>query len=340
MKTMLALKKAASSFGLVLAVAVGFYGNAKPVWAGYLSTPGLSTSASPGSFAVGVNGTSFPPPLYGSNTSSFGNTIPTGAQITGATGISPITTISDSTSISVTGTTITSVGPNILYDPTTGRSNGTSLNLTAVAPALINPYYFNGVLEGTVESQVFAVTSGSNAGDLVFTYQFNVAANAAQGVLSLTLGSFNSGNTNYVLGEGIAATGITTTNDPTSGLGVDQSGTLSLLGTSLTGTNPSTAKTTLADTVTYGASGLAETFGITSGAGALGAGEVSPELFVATTATTFNYGSISLAYGGISGDAGVYVPATPEPSTLILLGTGLGLLSFLAFRKRQSQSVL
>lgn len=334
MKKRVVFKQAVIAASIALTVAIGVSANVKAAWAGYLSAPSLSTSASVGAFPFTIN-----TPVntaYATSTSSYGNTIPTASSITSTTGISPVSSISDFATLTLGGGgSISSTGANILYDSTTGRSNGGNLNLSLIA-SMTNPYSgstVNGTLSGNVLSQVFRITSGSNAGDLVFTYQFNVSSSATLSASSATIGNFNMPTTTFALGEGINATGITTTNNATAGTGVSQSGTLALLGTGLSG-GVASLNVPLTANVFFQSNGYAQSFDYELSSGLVAPGDVSAQIFVATTATNITLGSISVAYQGTSGSADVYVPGTPEPATLVLFATGLGILTFVTFRKR------
>lgn len=335
MKKKIALKNAAIAVSLTLTIAFGVSVNTKPAWAGYLSTPTLSTTPVVGAFPFTINNPF--QTAYATANSSYGNTIPTGAAVSATTGISPVSSISDFSTITLgTGGSVTSSGANVLYD-------GSNLGLSLIASST-NPYTASGStgsISGDILSQVFEITSGNHSGDLVFTYQFDVTAPSTLGASSATIGSFNNPTSNFALGEGINASGVTTTSNPTAGTGVTQTGTLDPLGSTLPGTvNAPSGGIPLIATVFFTSTGSAQSFDYELASGLVLSGDVSAQIFVASDATNFGIGSMSVGNSGISGFANVFVPATPEPSTLVLLGTGLCLLTFLAFRKRQYQSVL
>ena len=371
MKRMVSIKNVVIALGLTLSFGVGISQNAKSAWAGYLSDPTLSMTASQGSFSFIVNPSSTSllpsgPTVYGTATSSFGNTVPSTALILATPSYptnsvsSPITTISDLSTLTISGTTITSTGSNLLYNSANGGFS--SLN-----PIGSLTEYFNGntvntnpntisslgtctAICGTVVSQVFQIQStGSNNGDLVFTYQFSLSGitPSSNGVSGLNIAPFNSATS---VGEGINVNNlVNSSTQPLPGYGVSQTGNYSPLGTNvLLGTSTPNSTENLVDTVTYSSTGgLAEQFTIgtptgTSGSLALGSGQASPQLFVASNDIFSGLGYITLY--GVNGegaaDIPVLIPGTPEPSTLVLFVTGLGLLAFISIRKKQGQPAL
>ena len=234
-----------------------------------------------------------------------------------------------------------SQGPTF-YDP--NANNG--LGLTLVATNAGNPLdsFTNMTVgsvtySGSVISNVFQVTNdpGSN-GDLVFTYQFEITNATPFGNANITgfsVGQFNQPgfSTLYTVGAGINYDSTT--------------GSLDAIGPTFSGTitPPISA---VNGTVTYDPgsltfSGLSYTDNtvptINSTDTAYNLPYISPQLFVATNATYFGGGTLGFltSSAGGFGALPVFVPNTPEPSTLVLFATGFGILAFMALRKCQNK---
>ncbi|MHB1605915.1 MAG: PEP-CTERM sorting domain-containing protein [Leptospirales bacterium] len=322
MKKMNRMKKAALAASLSLALAVGVSANATSAWAGYLSAPTQVPSGTTGSFPATyqtTTGDSFNLSYVG--TSSYGNTIPNVSTV-------PVPAGTTGSINSITDHNL----PNsdLFY-------NGSTLNLTMVATTGPENYSASGTtgsFSGQVISNVFKVGAGSTMpgatpGNLVFTYQFDVLANNASSVNvnQATVALFNNpgGSRLYNLGAGV---------------NVNSSGGVSPLGPTLCPTCTVASLNNLTGLVYTNPAN--ETIGSLSDQFASGftAGYVSPQIFVASNADYFGLGSLSVSGTGLGGSANVFVPNTPEPSTLILLGSGLALLSFLVLRKKENQLVI
>jgi len=323
------VQKVAISAGLALALTVGFGTTAKSAWAGYLGTQNVvlfGTTDSSNVYYSTVSGATYEQSY--SNASSFGNTIPNPL---------PTTPSGDG---AITGFTVPLNGNNpnanaLPYDQT--FYNSSTLDLQKVA-SMLTPYTATGgtgSFSGDLLSQVFkvgtgATMAGSSAGELVFTYQFDVLSTTSQqGPNQISLAFLNnpSGNGAWLLGGGFNSTNGSPTGYATIGTSL---ATLSGLPTSFnifsglegTGTVNSSNGTIASESDQW--------------SNPMVAGTVSPQIFLATNAYNYSMGSFSAEGNGISGSTATFVPGTPEPSTLVLLGSGLALLAFLAIRKREN----
>ena len=313
------LRKITIAMGLAVAMTVATGINAKSALAtGYLAAPTLSTTSGAFQFSVNSNYD-----MYATGNSSYGNTIPTPSQImttTGYTGPSTINSIKDG---------VNSTGANVptFYDPT-------SLNLQLLN-SINTPFTENAptggvTVTGNVMSNVFAVGSkssmpGAVPGELVFTYQFNVTgitSNNNTGLTQATVSFLNEPNgMAYQLGAGINGNSTT--------------GSYINVGPSLSGNLTSLTAGNLSGTVDYGGNGTVSqlTYNSTT---PIAIGSVSPQFFIASNALYYGMGQMNLQGSGTSFYEPVFVPNTPEPATLILFGTGLAFLGFMALRRKEN----
>lgn len=301
------MKKITVGVGVAMALTVGVLGNSSPASAtGYLAAPTLGSGSS--SFSVqSSNGNTN---INYSINSSYGNTFPTIGALSanGVTG-------------TILGLTNTISGSAVTFNPS-------RLDLQSVA-SMTNNYTLTSAtlpgdfISGQVNSDVFKVGSGttmagSKAGELIFTYQFDVTKTSpgAIGINSANISFFNNpGSQIYNLGIGINKTPIGSPFCPTC-------------------TVANLSKSNLLGAVTYDPlNGTVQSVSQSTSGASVFVGDVSPQFFIASNALYYSMGSIGLQGDGMNDSAGVFVPNTPEPQTVVLLGSGL-LLAFLAFRKK------
>ena len=325
------IQKITATAGLALALTVGFGTTAKSAWAGYLGTQNVVANGTANSSLVyytTASGKTFTQSY--TNASTFGNTIP-----------NPLPT-PPSGDGAINGFTVplNANNPNgnaLPYNQTFYSSSTLDLKLVNSMLSSYTAGGTTGSFSGDLYTQVFKVGAGStmagaSAGELVFTYQFDVLkATSQQGPNQISLAFLNnpSGNGAWLLGGGFNSNSSNGLPSGYSAIGTSLS-TLSGLPTSFkmfSGLQGAGVVNSSNGTI------ASESDQWTS---AMGAGTVSPQIFLATNAYNYSMGSFSAEGGGISGSAETFVPGTPEPSTLVLLGSGLALLAFMALRKREN----
>ncbi|MHB8369941.1 MAG: hypothetical protein ACYDBP_09710 [Leptospirales bacterium] len=305
------MKRITVGVGVAVALTVGVLGNSKPASAtGYLAAPTLGSGTS--SFSV-QSSTGNSNINYSIN-SSYGNTFPTIGALSAAGVTGTILGLTNS----ISGSTVT-------FNPST-------LDLKSVA-SMTNNYTLTSAtlpgdfISGQVNSDVFRVGSGatmagSKAGQLIFTYQFDVTKTSpgAIGINAANISFFNNpGSQIYNLGVGINSKSIGSPFCPTC-------------------TVANLSNSNLSGSVTYDPiNGTVQAVSQSTAGASVFAGDVSPQFFIASNALYYSVGSMSLQGDGMSDSAGVFVPNTPEAGTVVLFGSGLLLLAFMAFRKRMTR---
>lgn len=323
---------------------------------GYLSAPDLYTTQVSGSQAAIVQTSAGDFEIYYTPTSLYGNTIPSTQQLqqflsSNASSLTDVTPGPTGYTVTGTGATVPSnVTINQISDngapfyaisgitPSANGcgSSGCTLDLQLVNSITTNYSANNSsgteIFGGQVLSNVFKVGAGSNLpgatqGELVFTYQFDVTyENATNGNVGPSAGSVSFYNDpagyTYTLGSG------STDTSSISGTTIVCSTCTALPGGDLSGQ-------VVYDTF----NGSIETLNYLNNNGYLPVGSLSPEIFVASNAINYTIGSLTLNGNGAAFVANVFVPDTPEPGTLVLFGTALGLVAFMVVRNRRSQSV-
>ena len=334
MKRLRAIKKAGQAAGVVLAAALVLSVVPRAAHATYLGTPTVSLTDTTGSTPFNVsytdNGLTNSATLYYTGTSTYGATIPTPAQINAA-GIPG--TINSISTINQPGL---SYVPITFYNPSSGQ-NFTLNQVQTILDPFVATATNGESFTGNVLSNVFQVVGGSHSGDLVFSYQFNVTAEGIAGT-SLDSGSISFFNeplnaqsgigTPWLLADGINGS-IGTTGFVNDAIGSQLTGTV--LASTFGGS------TVTYDTVQNGNNSISS---INYSGSSIGVGDASPQFFVASNATTYSMGSFTFEGAG-AGMPGldVFVPGTPEPGTLVLFGTALGLVAFMMARRRQGQGI-
>ena len=332
MKRLRAIKKAGQAAGVVLAAALVLSAVPKAAHATYLGTPTVSltdtTGSTPFSVSYTDNGLTNSATYY-TGTSTYGATIPTPAEINAA-GIPG--TIN---SISTINSGVNYV-PITFYNPSSGQ-NFTLKQVQTILDPFVAAGTNGGSFTGNVLSNVFQVVGGSHSGDLVFSYQFNVTAVGVTGT------SLNSGSVSFFNEPLNASTGIGTPwtladgiNGSVGAIGfVNDAVGSQLAGTVLAST--ATQSIVSYDTVTNGNNSISS---INYTGANIGAGDASPQFFVASNATTYSMGSFTFEGAGAGMPSlDVFVPGTPEPGTLVLFGIALGLVAFMMARRRQGQGI-
>ncbi len=327
----------ATGVALALAASVGL-GSGRALASptpGYLSAPILSTTS--GSQQVKVETSSGSYTIYSTPTSLYGNTIPSTAQLQSFLSANESGVPANVTILNVSDSGAPFYAISGISSGANGcGSSGCTLDLQLVKSLTTNYDATNALgqveYSGQVLSNVFKVGSGSNlpgatAGDLVFTYQFDVtseiSANGNVGPSSGSVSYYNDPNGYiYTLGTG------STDTSSISGTTISCSSCTELSASGLKGQ-------VIYDTF----DGSIETLNYLNNSGYLPVGSLTPELFVASNATNYTLGSLTLNGNGADLLADVFVPATPEPGTLVLFGTALGLVAFMAVRRRRSQVV-
>ncbi len=315
------------SAGVALALAVSVAagpGKALATTSGYLSAPDLYTTNVAGSTLNTVTTSAGTYTIYDVPTSSFGNTIPSATQLQ---------QFLSANLGAPTNVTIYSISENGITDyPTTG------LNLQLLNQAITNytstSFTGQGTYSGEILSNVFKVGAGSTMagvtpGELVFTYQFDITSasntNGYAGPTSESVSFYNDPNGYiYTLGDGITDT------SNIAGTTITCSTCTTLTGAELS---------PLTGNVSYDAvnnNGSIETLDLQNNTVTLPVGTLTPEIMVASNATNYTMGSIALQGNGNIADGAVFVPAVPEPGTLALFGSALGLVAFMMARRRQN----
>ena len=314
--------------GVALALAVSVAagpGKALATTSGYLSATDLYTTQVAGSTANTVTTSAGSFTIYDVPTSSFGNTIPSATQLQQFLSANEPGVPSNVTIYSISENGVTNY-------PTTG------LNLQLLNQAITNytstSFTGQGTYSGEILSNVFRVGAGSTLagvtpGELVFTYQFDITSasntNGYAGPTSESVSFYNDPNGyTYTLGDGITNTS-------------NIAGTTITCSTCTTLTGAQLAA--LTGNVSYDAinnNGSIETLDLQNNSVTLPIGTLTPEIMVASNATNYTMGSIALQGNGNIADGSVFVPAVPEPGTLVLFGSALGLVAFMMARRRQN----
>ena len=303
--------------GLSLALLAGLAlspGLARATTNGYLGTPQVTTSA--------VNSTSFEitatnattgagTNLYVTPNSTFGNTF-----VNPGPNVSAVT-ISNTSAVPVSDLLYSASGLDLQYVTSTSGSWSQS-GATSSGGQYVSSVY-------SIGSK--ATMAGAVPGELVFTYQFDVTSlspSYANGVNNLNIALFNDPNgTPWTLGDGALSDPQDLPNYPTISCATC---TTANLGSIYGATYLDTANGSV-NTINYYDSL------------AVGVNQISPIFFVASNAFGFATGSMALGSGGTGGNFDVFVPSTPEPGTLVLFGSALGLVAFMMARRRQGQGI-
>ena len=303
--------------GLSLALLVGFAlspGLARATTYGYLGTPEISSSPiNSNSFEATVTNatTGTGTNVYITPQSGFGNTF-----VNPGPGISTVT-ISNTSPVPTTDLTYSASGLDLQY-VTSESGSWSQTGATSSSGAYVSSVY-------SIGSK--ATMAGAVPGELVFTYQFDVTSlvpSTANGVSTINLALLNDPNgTAWTLGDGAISDPSDLPNYPAlSCAGCTDANLGSIYGS------------TYLDTTNGSVNSIQYTDNL-----AIGNNQISPIFFVATNAFGFTQGSMALGSDGTGGNFDVFVPSTPEPGTLVLFGSALGLVAFMMARRRQGQGI-
>ena len=305
--------------GLSLALLAGFAlspGLARATTSGYLSAPGITSSS--------VNETSFEVVLGPSqgSTSPGGNLYLTPSSYFGNTFVNPgpgysAVSIANTSPIPSGDLSYSASGLDLQY-VTSESGSWSQSGATSSSGAYVSSVY-------SIGSK--ASMAGAVPGELVFTYQFDVTSlspSYANGVNTISLALLNDPNgTGWTLGDGAISDPQDLPNYPAlSCVGCTAANLGSIYGS------------TYLDTTNGSVNSIQYTDNL-----AIGNNQISPIFFVATNAFGFTQGSMSLQSNGTGSNFDVFVPSTPEPGTLVLFGSALGLVAFMMARRRQGQGI-
>jgi hypothetical protein len=257
--------------------------------------------------------------------------------------IAPCSTCSSTEVVDIYGNTSGSPNINTAYTAPTSTSDGIiGANNLVFTPASGLTQVANSVIgytatstsgpsaeySGYVDSSVWRTSSGT----LDFFYQFDVTSigSNASAPNSAGISPFNlPNNTTYNL-----ALGINSSTAPTSSGGTTVTYDPLCIGTNCT---PVSLSNFFNDptplTLSYGNGG---TFigGNNTPIFDMSAGNVSPQLFIASNATSYGIGTFTIQSSTGIADVAAFVPDSPEPGTLVLFGSALALGSFFMMRKK------
>jgi hypothetical protein len=257
--------------------------------------------------------------------------------------IAPCSTCSSTEVVDIYGNTSGSPNINTAYTAPTSTSDGIiGANNLVFTPASGLTQVANSVIgytatstsgpsaeySGYVDSSVWRTSSGT----LDFFYQFDVTSIGSNAAApnSAGISPFNlPNNTTYNL-----ALGINSSTAPTSSGGTTVTYDPLCIGTNCT---PVSLSNFFNDptplTLSYGNGG---TFigGNNTPIFDMSAGNVSPQLFIASNATSYGIGTFTIQSSTGIADVAAFVPDSPEPGTLVLFGSALALGSFFMMRKK------
>ena len=318
------LSKRSLAAGLSLALLAGLALSPAPAHAttyGYLGTP--ETSSSP------INSNSFEATVTNATTGTGTNVYITPQSGFGNTFVNPgpgysAVTISNTNAVPAADLSYSVSGLDLQYVTSEGGS-WSQKGATSSGGTYVSAVY-------SIGSK--ATMSGAVPGELVFTYQFDVTSLApsyTNGVNSINLALLNDPNgTAWALGNQ-AMLGDGAISDPSA---LPNYPALNNCSNCTTASLGSIYGSTYLDTGNGSVNEIQYTDNL-----AIGDNQISPVFFVATNAFGFTQGSMALGAGGTGGDFNVFVPDTPEPGTLVLFGSALGLVAFMMARRRQGQGI-
>ena len=255
--------------------------------------------------------------------------------------VAPCSTCNSTEVVDIYGNTSGTPNINTAYTPPSGSTDGSiGANNLVFTPAAGLTQVANSVLQytaapsgsgsfsGYVDSSVWRTSTGT----LDFFYQFDVTSVGSNAATPNAAGisPFNlPNNTIYNL-----ALGINSSTAPTSNGGTTVTYDPLCVGANCT---PVALSNFFNDptplTLSYGSGG---TFigGNNTPIFDMKAGQVSPQLFIASNATSYGIGTFTIQSSTGIAEVDTFVPDSPEPGTLVLFGSALALGSFFMMRKK------
>ena len=255
--------------------------------------------------------------------------------------VAPCSTCSSTEVVDIYGNTSGTPNINTAYTPPSGSTDGSigannlvftpASGLTQVANSVLkytSAPSGSGAFSGYVDSSVWRTSTGT----LDFFYQFDVTSVGSNSATPNAAGisPFNLPNgTAYNL-----ALGINSSTAPTSNGGTTVTYDPLCVGANCT---PVALSNFFNDptplTLSYGSGG---TFigGNNTPIFSMKAGQVSPQLFIASNATSYGIGTFTIQSSTGIAEVDTFVPDSPEPGTLVLFGSALALGSFFMMRKK------
>ena len=256
--------------------------------------------------------------------------------------VAPCPTCNSTEVVDIYGNTSGTPNINTAYTAPSGSTNGSigannlvftpAAGLTQVANSITSYTGVNNSFSGYVDSSVWRTSTGT----LDFFYQFDVTSVGSNSATPNAAGiaTFNLPNgTAYNLALGINSStaptstgGTTVTYDPLCvGSNCTPVALSEFFNSGSNGGTPLTLNYATGGTLIGGNN--TPIFNMT-------AGQVSPQIFIASNATAFGTGIFTIESSTSVAYTSAFVPDSPEPGTLVLFGSALALGGFFMMRKK------